>query len=351
MAVCIVDRTSDVSSLDTRVTSLENVVNGNGANSLNTRFVKLDTGKINNIQLTGNVTIHGGDGVVVDSDSVSRTITLTNKFANLSSGTDLNDINYNYQGYVDAGSISLNRPSVRPGELIVIAGTGGRAITQFFHPTVYVSGDTVTEYPIYVRSCYNSNWTPWKILIGNYSEASKFTVPVRIDSSYLRFRSNIIDGKASPSSSGTGGNGVYFYDLNSNLDTSATPQQKYLIGRFIPYKQSTGYQGVYITAYAPVLNSIGDYQENEVKTNSLGLFVDNNGDPKITVTGSDSNKIKAAWRTAIDAQQTLPQSSIDKIDELSFSTTETISNIISVTSSNGSISYASFAKYGKVAQL
>lgn len=88
-----------------------------------------------------------GTGIAVDSNGI-----LSNKFDSLASGTDLNDIRYNYHGYV---STPLNGPSnYTSGMISVIANETGNNVMQLHH---YYNGDRI--YVRYYREA--TGWHDW----------------------------------------------------------------------------------------------------------------------------------------------------------------------------------------------
>lgn len=157
------------------------------------------------------------------------------------------------------------------------------------------------------RANATDNWGAWSSWVhANTTETETRTAEIQIDSSN-------IDVTTTPSST-VYGKGIVFRDTSgTNVDVLR------------PVSSSAGL-GLYLQTSRTVSGS--------TKYNGLWLRLDSSGNPVVTLNGTGSQE---AWLSALGLA--------------SATRTSTIANIISVNSTNATIVEASYAQYGKVAQV
>lgn len=89
-----------------------------------------------------------GTGIAISNNTIS------NVFSNLPAGTDLNNITYNYQGYVNSGA--SNTPTNTGGSLLVLASNDGKNVYQLFSQY----NTTAT----YIRKLQGGTWRDWVLV-------------------------------------------------------------------------------------------------------------------------------------------------------------------------------------------
>lgn len=103
----------------------------------------------NTISNTNPTPLTAGTGIDISNNVI------TNKFVSLSSGTNLDNVNYEYSGYVLSPT---NAPTSSNGHLASMgwntAGTYGYQLWAIYNTNV-----------LYFRKCINSSWSSWEKLV------------------------------------------------------------------------------------------------------------------------------------------------------------------------------------------